>query len=108
MDRAPDYGSGGWGFKSLRAHHFARSYERELSGDLARVLLGCRIPSHFHWVEPIHKTSVSRLKVNVCLRSELFRKFQVIRMEEVVLVGGCGPFVIKSHLGDLQARSPTL
>ena len=21
MDRAPDYGSGGWGFKSLRAHH---------------------------------------------------------------------------------------
>ena len=22
LDRAPDYGSGGWGFEALRVHHF--------------------------------------------------------------------------------------
>ena len=59
MDRAPDYGSGGWGFKSLRAHHFSRGYDTPLSGNPARVLLGCQIPSHFHRVESIHETSVS-------------------------------------------------
>jgi hypothetical protein len=31
MDRAPDYGSGGWGFKSLRAHHNTRTQEMQAS-----------------------------------------------------------------------------
>jgi hypothetical protein len=32
MDRAPDYGSGGWGFKSLRARQIDRYIQFPLSG----------------------------------------------------------------------------
>src|SRR5262245_6971170 len=30
LDRAPDYGSGGWGFKSLRARHISGTYQAGL------------------------------------------------------------------------------
>jgi hypothetical protein len=35
LDRAPDYGSGGWGFKSLRARHESRQLTHFQSGLLS-------------------------------------------------------------------------
>ena len=55
LDRAPDYGSGGWGFKSLRARHFLSDsyhstigrmkfpYVRQLNTVPLRFRLGCLI-----------------------------------------------------------------
>ena len=37
MDRAPDYGSGGWGFKSLRARQIDRHIQFPLSGFSSRA-----------------------------------------------------------------------
>ena len=37
MDRAPDYGSGGWGFKSLRARQIDRHIQFPLSGVSSRA-----------------------------------------------------------------------
>src|SRR5215475_10283656 len=35
LDRAPDYGSGGWGFKSLRARHTNQQFTRHKPGLLS-------------------------------------------------------------------------
>ena len=53
MDRAPDYGSGGWGFKSLRAHHKTRPYEMPASWHLRLASRGDQVKT-FQVRQSIH------------------------------------------------------
>ena len=65
MDRAPDYGSGGWGFKSLRAHHIIMlhlfSWFPLLTG------YGCSRPSIVRrgpdWITNVIQSGSSRWKL---------------------------------------------
>ena len=46
MDRASDYGSEGWGFKSLRAHQNSPVYLRNLITAHVGVLTGVLVEAH--------------------------------------------------------------
>jgi hypothetical protein len=51
MDRAPDYGSGGWGFKSLRAHHRINNLHPLLAPSLGWLGFGHGCRNTVEWIE---------------------------------------------------------
>ncbi len=77
MDRAPDYGSGGWGFKSLRAHHRINRLHLLFSFDLLTghgFGHGSRETSSIHRVPKVSwgKVGIPKGCLNIVVSENLF------------------------------------
>ena len=64
LDRAPDYGSGGWGFKSLRARHENQQVTRFQSGLLSNCF-------HFLFPSALIRHSLRPLSLHSLLHARL-------------------------------------
>ena len=79
MDRAPDYGSGGWGFKSLRAHHRIKRLHIISPFPLLTGYgfgHGSRETSSIHCVPKVSwsKVGISKSGLNVTMAENLFHR----------------------------------
>ena len=82
MDRASDFGSGGWGFKSLRAHHIINWLHLLLPFPLLTghgFGHGSRETSSIHRVTKVSwgKVGIAEGRLNIAVSEDLFHGNQI-------------------------------